>query len=98
MNEREAYSKERMLLQVAEAAEANRDGKAHQSLLVNPNKRSHRENIEASKGLTAAERVQQRRMKQAREIDKRMDDFLSNILDVDDEAAGTEEARQEAAK
>ena len=48
--------------------------------------------------MTAAERVQQRRMKQARQIDKKMDDFLSNILDVDDEAAGTEEAQQEAAE
>ena len=57
MNYREACSEECMLLQVADVAEANRDGKAHQSLLVNPNKRSHRENIDASKGLTAAERV-----------------------------------------
>ena len=83
-----------MLLQVAQEAEANRDGKARPSLLVNPNKRSHRENIEAAKGLTAAERVQQRRMKQARHVDKRMDDFLSNILDVD-EAVNTEGVREE---
>jgi hypothetical protein len=80
--------------QVAAAAEAQRDGKAHQSLLVNPNKRSHRENVEAVKGLTAAERVQQRRLKQARHGDERLNDFLSEILDVKNAEAEKETSNQ----
>lgn len=80
-------------------AEANRDGKAHQSLLVNPNKRSHRENVEAAKGLTAAERVQQRRMKQARHVDQRMDVFLSNLLEDKEEIQeDKEEVQQDKAE